>query len=119
MKISVKAVISCMVILTAINVIPFKTGPQVMVSCGMEHRINTLTVLGLPFGYLQNSTHTGCATTLIKQSSSVFKVNDQSSVAYDNYYLKASALISDMVIGLALLSIAYIIVRQLQKMSRN
>ena len=119
MKRKPKVFATIIIVIVALNLIPFKTGPKVIVSCGMEHHTYTLTVLGLPFGYLQNSTHTGCGATLIKPGHSVFKINDKTSLAYDNYYFKASAFISDTVIGLALLAVIYLIVRRSQKISIN
>ena len=119
MKRKTKVFSTTLIVIVALNLIPFKTGPRVIVSCGMEHHTYTLTVLGLPFGYLQNSTHTGCGVTLIKQGHSVFKINDKTSLAYDNYYFKTSAFISDAVIGLAVFAVIYLIVRQSQKISIN
>lgn len=111
---SVKIIIPAVVILVAINLIPFKTGPTVGGYCGMEYEKYTLTVFGVPFGYLQNTTHTGCGFTLLKQGRSVFKT-DSNGLDYDNYHFKASAFAGDALIALAILAAIYIANKQLHK----
>ncbi|HSW98270.1 MAG TPA: hypothetical protein VLF71_00345 [Candidatus Saccharimonadales bacterium] len=110
MKRSKLVVIGTVVTLVALNLIPFKTGPTVTTHCGMEFHTATLSVLGMPFGYLQNTTHTGCRYSLVRPGRETFKINNNDDgLAYDNYYFKVSAFAADAAIALTILVIVYIV----------
>ena len=119
MKRSIKITVCTAVLLIVINLIPFKTGPTVGGYCGMEYHKQTLTVLGVPFGYLQNTTHTGCGFSLLKQGRNVFRVSERDGTGYDNYHFKVSAFLEDALLGLIVLALVYTITRRLLKSERN
>lgn len=113
MKGNTKVTISVAMILVVVNLIPLKTGPTVGGYCGMEYFKKTLTVSGVPSGYLQNTTHTGCSFSLLKQGHNVFKVKNQDGTGYDNYHFKASAFLEDLLVGVAILASAHMLAKRL------
>jgi hypothetical protein len=107
--------ISAAVVLIAANMVPFKTGPTVGGYCGMVYQRHTLTVFGVPYGYLQNTTHTGCEFTLVKQGKSTFKTDHTDGLTYDNYHFKAAAFIADAAIIVIFLAAIYTVGKKLPK----